>query len=203
MVGAEDIVPDALLAFFELANDRLRAAHDGEAVLQVELVALSRHTHGLAARLVVRTLAVATHTTGVRPPANARLRNGATAYAHRTASGRGDELARLLVGLGVGLGHVHLPLQEDARHRTGMVALSPDLTVEVELAGHDRVSVQVLRDVVVVPRRECDGGVAMHGGPAGRVRFLVWLWLASLLIEPYILALIGDFVLSPGLLDHI
>src|SRR5438093_4091237 len=99
MVGAEDVVADALLAFFKLADDRLRATNDGEPVLQVELVALGRHTHGLAARLVVRALTVTTHTAGVRSPTDARLCNGATANAHRTASGRGDELARLLVGL--------------------------------------------------------------------------------------------------------
>src|SRR5215471_528021 len=104
MIGAEDVVPDALLACFELANDRLRAAHDGEAVFQVELVALCRRAHGLAACFVVRALTVATHAAGVRPPADTRLRTGATTYAHRTASGRGEELARLLVGLGVGLG---------------------------------------------------------------------------------------------------
>src|SRR5262245_24353908 len=110
MVGAEDIVPDALLAFVEPANDRFRATNDGEAVLKVELVALGCHTHGLTARLVVWTLTVTAHAAGVRPPADARLRNGATADAYRTASGRGEELARFLVGLGVGLGHVHLPL---------------------------------------------------------------------------------------------
>src|SRR5215468_5154224 len=92
MVGAEDVVPDALLAFFKLADDRLRAANDGEAVLQVELVALGRQTHGLAARFVVGALTIATHAAGVRPPTDACLRNGATAYAHRTASGRGEEL---------------------------------------------------------------------------------------------------------------
>src|SRR5262247_4829794 len=74
MVSAEDVVPDALLAFFELADDRLRATNDGESVLQVELVALSRQTHGLAARLVVGALTVTAHATLVRPPANTRLR---------------------------------------------------------------------------------------------------------------------------------
>src|SRR5215470_5606473 len=87
MIGAEDVVPDALLACFELANDRFRAAHDGEAVLQVELVALGCHPHGLTARFVVGTLTVAPHAAGVRSPADARLRNGAAADAHRTASG--------------------------------------------------------------------------------------------------------------------
>src|SRR6266498_3984 len=43
MVGTEDIVPDALLAFFEFASDRFRAANDGESVLKAELVALCRH----------------------------------------------------------------------------------------------------------------------------------------------------------------
>ena len=76
MVGTEDIVSDTLLTCFELANDGPRAANDGEAVLQVELVALGRQTHGLAARLVVGALTVAPHAAGVRPPANARLRNG-------------------------------------------------------------------------------------------------------------------------------
>src|ERR687883_72789 len=102
MVRAEDIIPDALLALFELANDRLRAANDGEAVLQVKLVALGRQTHGLAARLVVRALTVTPHAAGVRSPTDTRLRNGATADAHCAG---GEELARLLVGLGVGLGH--------------------------------------------------------------------------------------------------
>src|SRR5262245_14060136 len=87
MVRAEDVVPDALLACFKLADDRLRATNDGEAILKVELVALGCHPHGLAARLVVRTLTVAPHAAGVRSPADARLRNGATAYTHRTASG--------------------------------------------------------------------------------------------------------------------
>src|SRR6266702_5999265 len=82
MVRAEDVVPYVLLAFCELADNRLRAANDGEAVLQVKLVALGRHTHGLAARLVVRALTVAPHTAGVRSPTDARLCNGATANAH-------------------------------------------------------------------------------------------------------------------------
>src|SRR4029450_9435916 len=94
MVGAEDIIPDALLAFFELADDRLWAANDGEAILRVDLLALGRHPHGLAARLVVGALTVAPHAAGVRAPANARLRNGATAYTHRTASRRGAERSR-------------------------------------------------------------------------------------------------------------
>src|SRR5262249_36154101 len=66
MVGAEDVVPDALLAVCELANDRLWTAHDGQAMLEVELVALRRQTHGLAARLVVGALAVTAHAAGVR-----------------------------------------------------------------------------------------------------------------------------------------
>ena len=136
----------------------------------------------------------------MRPPTDARLRNGASADAHRAS---GEELARLLVGLGVGLGHVHLPLQEDARHGAGMVALLPDVAVEVELAGHDCVGVQVLGDVVVVACGEFDGSIAMHGGPDGRVRFLVRLWLRERLIEPEIFTFVGDFVLGPGLLDHI
>src|SRR5262249_44089907 len=65
MVGTEDVVPDALLALFELADDCLGAAHDGQAILEVELVALGRQTHGLAARLVVGTLTVAAHAAGV------------------------------------------------------------------------------------------------------------------------------------------
>src|SRR5262245_60645858 len=203
MVRAEDVVPDALLACFELANNCLRAANNGEAVLKVKFVALGCHTHGLAARLVVGTLTVAPHATGVRPPANARLRNGTTAYAYRTASGRSEELARLLVGFRVGLGHVHLPLQEDAGHGAGMVALLPNLAVEVELAGYDRVGVQVLGDMVVVARSEFDGCIAVHGRPDGWVRFLVRLRLGQRLIEPEILALVGDFVPGPGLLDHI
>src|SRR5262249_38400899 len=73
MVCAEDIVSDALLAFFKLADDRLRAANDSEAVLQVELIALRCQTHGLAARLVVGTVTIAAHATGVRSPADACL----------------------------------------------------------------------------------------------------------------------------------
>src|SRR5262245_16724612 len=64
MVRAEDIVSDALLTFFKLTDDRLRATNDGEAILQVELIALRCHTHGLAARLVVGALTVATHAAG-------------------------------------------------------------------------------------------------------------------------------------------
>src|SRR5262249_7374383 len=65
MIGAEDVVPDALLAFFELTNNRLRAAHDGQAMLEVELVALGCQTHGLAPRLAVGPPAVAAHATAV------------------------------------------------------------------------------------------------------------------------------------------
>src|SRR6266545_6886404 len=104
MVGAEDIVPNVLFAFFEFANNCFRAANDGESVLQVELVPLGCHAHRLTARLVVGALTVAAHAAGVRAPADARLRNGATAYAHCTASGRGEELACLFVGCLVGLG---------------------------------------------------------------------------------------------------
>src|SRR5262249_28799493 len=100
MVGGGDVLPDAVLGFFKRTNSRLRAADDGQPMLEVELVALGCQTHGLAARLVVGTLAVAAHATGVRAPANARLCNRAAAHAHRTG---GDKLARLLVGLGVGL----------------------------------------------------------------------------------------------------
>src|SRR5438128_2093168 len=61
VVGAEDVVPDALLTIFELANDRLWAPNDGESVLEVEFVALCRQTHGLATRLVVGALTVSAH----------------------------------------------------------------------------------------------------------------------------------------------
>jgi len=81
------------------------------------------------------------------PPADARLRNAASAYSHRTG---GEELSCLLVGFLIGFCHVHLALQENAGHGAWVVTLLPNAAVEVELAGHDRVGVPVLGDVVVV-----------------------------------------------------
>src|SRR6266508_2721138 len=53
VVRAEDVVAHPLPARFELIDDRVRAADERQALLDVELVALGRHSRRLAALLVV------------------------------------------------------------------------------------------------------------------------------------------------------
>src|SRR6266540_986095 len=70
VVRAEDGVADALLALPELADDRVRAADEREAVGDVELVALGRHRDRLTPGFRVRKLAVAAHAPGMASPAD-------------------------------------------------------------------------------------------------------------------------------------
>src|SRR5262245_32999369 len=66
VIGAENVVADAALALLEPADHARRAADDREPLLDVELVVLAGAPHGLAARLVVRPLAVAPHAARMR-----------------------------------------------------------------------------------------------------------------------------------------
>src|SRR6476646_1337892 len=125
VISAEDVVADAPLALFKPTDDRLGAADDRQPLLDVEVVALARKPHGVAARLVVRPFAVASHAARMRAPADAGLFDRAAADRHRAALAARQILARPFVGLGVGLGDMHLPHQKHARHWSGVTAFLP------------------------------------------------------------------------------
>src|SRR5262245_34771647 len=177
MIGAENVVADARLAVLELADHGRGAADDRQSLFDVELVALARTPHGLAARLVVGPLAVASHAARMRAPADPGLFDRPAADRHRPALAAREIAPRLVVRPLVGLGDMHLAHQEDARQRAGMLAFTPDLAEQIELARDHRVGVEVLRDVVVVARRELDRSVAVNRRPDRRMRLLIGLWL--------------------------
>src|SRR5690348_9640218 len=70
VIGAEHVISNCALALAQTLDHRLRTADQGQALLDIEFVALAGHGHGLAAQLVVRQVAVTAHATNVASPAD-------------------------------------------------------------------------------------------------------------------------------------
>src|SRR5689334_20094981 len=183
VIGAEDIVADLLLALFQLLDHGFGTADEREALLDIEVVVAAGTKDRLAARLVVRPLAVASHPARMGAPADARILQRTAADGHGTAFAAREPGARFVMRLLVGLGNMDLPLQKDARHRPGMTALFPDLAIEIEFPRHDIIGIEVLRHIEIVLRREFDGGIAVHRGPDRGIGLLERLGLRQRLVE--------------------
>src|SRR6266536_4262060 len=142
----------------DLADDRIRAADQGQAVVDPEIIGLGpllEHPPQLKTLWCPRFPDVP----AIRPIPHAGPRDhvlSGCAESGLRHTRRGEMLRGLCLCLLVRLRHMHMARQEGARQGAGVTTLFPELTPGGEFLGDHGSDMDVLRDVEIVACRICE-----------------------------------------------
>src|SRR4029450_10108720 len=143
MLGAQHVVADEVMLLLDLAHDRVGTAHEGQAVVDQEIVGLGPLPEtppqlkalwrtGFPSIHAVRSIPAAS-------PRNRVLCGGAESGPPHTR--RGEMFCGLGLRLRVGLRHMYMPRQEGARHGASVTTLLPELAPGGKFFGDPRVDI--------------------------------------------------------------
>src|SRR5262245_9397541 len=205
VLGAQHVVADEVMLLLDLAYDRVGTAHQGQAVVDPEIVGLgplSEHPTQLKALWCTSFPSIhAVRSIPAASPRNRVLCGGAESGLRHAR--RGEMFCGFSLRLCVGLRHMYMPRQEGARHGTGVTTLLPELAPGGKFFGDHRVDIDVLGDVEVAARRVLKTRRAVRSEPDRRMGLLVRLGRSHDFKELKELSIIGHGILSPRLDDDI